>query len=188
MIKQFVSKIYNSSLKELIGLVSRKLGKKGNKYRFDKTKIAQSLVNNLKATFEIYQTTNLKGITAKDFSSYIYSKIGSIDYKSEGYMEDEFDKQRDLSIKFHWGHNHNFGEFYLPGMMGDRHINVLANFITLFPVSLESFHRKRVFDIGCWTGGTTLLLSALGSKVFAIEEVKKYVEMVEFLAKSFGIE
>jgi tRNA (mo5U34)-methyltransferase len=72
--------------------------------------------------------------------------------------------------------------------MGDRHINLLANFITLFPATLDDFTNKEVFDIGCWTGGTTLLLASLGSRVFAIEEVKKYSEMVAFLSKSYGID
>ena len=71
--------------------------------------------------------------------------------------------------------------------MGDRHINLLANFITLFPVSLDDFKEKYVFDIGCWTGGTTLLLATLADKVYAIEEVKKYAETVSYLSKSFGI-
>jgi precorrin-6B methylase 2 len=71
--------------------------------------------------------------------------------------------------------------------MGDRHINLLANFIDLFPVSLEDFRYKYVFDIGCWTGGTTLLLAALAKKVYAIEEVKKYAEIVSFLLRSFDL-
>jgi SAM-dependent methyltransferase len=136
----------------------------------------------------VYQTSNLKSISPEEFTQYIHSKIGEIDAQSEGYSDYELDRQRDLSIKFHWGHNHDFGDFKLEGRMGDRHITLLANFISLFPISLEDFKGKDVFDIGCWTGGTTLLLATLGCKVFAIEEVKKYAEMASFLVKSFGIE
>jgi len=42
--------------------------------------------------------------------------------------------------------------------------------------------------VGCWTGGTTLLLAALGSRVLAIEEVNKYASMAGYLAQSFGLE
>ena len=141
----------------------------------------------MRRKFAIYQISNLKEITAEEFTKSIQSKIGVIDAQTEGYSEDDLEQQRDLSIKFHWGHNHDFGEFQLEGKMGDRHIDLLANFIALFPVTLEDFSDKYVFDIGCWTGGTTLLLSTLAQKVFAIEEVKKYSETVSYLAKSFGI-
>ena len=60
--------------------------------------------------------------------------------------------------------------------------------MTLFPVSLDDFESKDVLDIGCWTGGTALLLASLKATVSAIEEVKKYANMTSFLAKAFGIE
>jgi tRNA (mo5U34)-methyltransferase len=71
--------------------------------------------------------------------------------------------------------------------MGDRHFTLLANFITFFPLSIDDFKGKSVFDIGCWTGGTTLLLATIAEKVFAIEEVKKYAETVSYLSHSFAI-
>ena len=37
----------------------------------------------------------------------LISQQGKIDYESEGLSNKE--NQRDLSIKFAWGHNHNFG-------------------------------------------------------------------------------
>lgn len=149
---------------------------------------ANKISTELRKQFMVYQTPKLQSITSEEFSQYIHSKIGEVDSQSEGYSNHELDRQRDLSIKFNWGHNHDFGSFKLEGRMGDRHIDLLTNFVTLFPFSLEDFRGKNVFDIGCWTGGTTLLLASLGCKVFAIEEVKKYAEMASFLAKSFGIE
>lgn len=142
----------------------------------------------LQKRFRIYQTSNLLSIGKEEFSQYIQSKIGVIDAQHEGYSDDELERQRDLSIKFYWGHNHDFGDFKIKGRMGDRHINLLANFIDFFPITIEDFRDKNVFDIGCWTGGTTLLLASLGSKIFAIEEVKKYAETVSYLSKSFGID
>jgi len=141
----------------------------------------------LQKRFNVYQTTNLQNISPEEFSQHILSQIGAINVQSEGFSEHELERQRDLSIKFHWGHNHDFGTFKLDGRMGDRHINLLANFVCLFPISIDSFANKTVFDVGCWTGGTTLLLASLGSHVFAIEEVKKYADMVDYLSKSFGI-
>ena len=148
---------------------------------------SQEIANRLRKNFQVYNTSNLQGITPEEFAESIQSKIGIIDAQVEGYSEDEIDKQRDLSIKYHWGHNHDFGDFQLSGRMGDRHISLLTNFISLFPVSFEDFKDKKVFDIGCWTGGTTLLLATLANEVYAIEEVKKYAETVSFLAKSFAI-
>lgn len=148
---------------------------------------AKETAHMLQNKFEFYKTSNLKGITPEDFTRSIQSKIGVIDAQTEGYSKNEIGQQRDLSLKFHWGHNHDFGSFKLDGRMGDRHINVLANFIALFPVTLEDFRDRHVFDIGCWTGGTTLLLATLAKKVYAIEEVNKYAETVSFLLKSFDM-
>jgi SAM-dependent methyltransferase len=47
---------------------------------------------------------------------------------------------------------------------------------------------KRVLDIGCWTGATSFLLAAMGADVVAIEEVAKYVECVNYLRDSFGVD
>ncbi len=141
----------------------------------------------LRKKFSTYTTTNLKGITPTHFANVLHSKIGVVDAALEGYSAKELDRQRDFSIKFHWGHNHDFGEFRLEGRMADRHIELLANFVTFFPPTLDDFAGKHIFDIGCWTGGTTLLLAALAAEVYAIEEVKKYSETVRFLAESFDV-
>ena len=52
---------------------------------------------------------------------------------------------------------------------------------------MDDFTGKTVFDIGCWTGGTTLLLATLAREVVAIEEVRKYADTVSFLSNSFGM-
>lgn len=186
MVKRVISKLYNSSPRELLHQVRARL--QSPKNHLVNEDGVNEVSDELRQRFLVYRTSNLKSITPEEFAQYIHSKIGQIDTQSEGYSNHELDRQRDLSIKFHWGHNHDFGDFKLEGRMGDRHINLLANFVTLFPISLEDFRGKDAFDVGCWTGGTTLLLASLGCKVFAIEEVRKYAEMASFLAKSFGIE
>lgn len=118
----------------------------------------------------------------------VQGMIDTIDYSGEGYSDDELSVQRDLSIKFTWGHDHDFGDFQTEGRMGRRHITLLQNFMTVFPaVDRDFFHGKKVLDIGCWTGGTTLMLAALGAEVTAIEEVHKYALATEYLLKTFGI-
>lgn len=183
--KRIFYEFYNSSPKEILQYVVKRLGSFGPNAISDSK--AKEISNKLQKKFEFYKTSNLKGITSEKFIRSIQSKIGVIDAQTEGYSEHEIAQQRDLSIKFHWGHNHDFGDFKLQGRMGNRHIHLLANFIALFPVDLEDFRDKHVFDIGCWTGGTTLLLATLAKKVFAIEEVNKYAETTSFLLKSFGI-
>lgn len=141
----------------------------------------------LRERFAVYRCENLLGIDREEFRRQILDRLGTVDARSEGYVDSEIDRQRDLSIKFHWGHNHDFGDFQLTGCMEDNHLDLMADFIDFFPVSLQGFEGKTVLDVGCWTGGTALLLAALGSQVVAIEEVKKYAETAAFLAQSFGI-
>jgi SAM-dependent methyltransferase len=155
--------------------------------RFDAAQV-EELTAELRQRFGVYRTSNLKSVSAGEFADYIQSRIGMVDSASEGYSEDELDRQRDLSIKFHWGHDHDFGDFRLEGRMGERHIRMLADLLSWSPVKLEDFDDKDVFDIGCWTGGTSLLLAALGSRVFAIEEVGKYADMAAWLARAFGVD
>jgi SAM-dependent methyltransferase len=104
----------------------------------------------------------------------LVSQQGEIDYEVEGLKETG--SQRDLSVKFHWGHNHNFGNgFYVKGRMGNRHIDLIAQFMVGFGLDDHFFKNKDCIDVGCWTGGTTLMLKYLGAnEIFALEEVKKY--------------
>jgi len=113
----------------------------------------------------------------------ILSRIGSIDWQSEGYSSP--DKQRDLSIKFHWGHNHRFApDLQVDGRMEDRHLSLAAEFIEGFKLPEDHFQGKAVLDVGCWTGGTTLTLKMLGAgEILAIEEVRKYAETTHTLAR-----
>ena len=181
--RKIVSKLYNSSPKEIFNFIKTQL----ESYSSIENK-AEEISSTLQKLFEVYKTSNLKKVSPEKFSNSLKSKIGISNAQSEGYSKEELERQRDLSITFHWGHNHDFGDFKLDGKMKDRHIDLLANFIALFPITLNDFRNKRVFDIGCWTGGTTLLLATLAKNVVAIEEVKKYSETASYLVKSFGIE
>lgn len=148
---------------------------------------ATDLQSELRSRFSRFQSENLTHISAEAFQSNLMQRLGQIDAEVEGYTPDELERQRDLSIKYVWGHNHDFGRFRLDGRMGDRHFELMLDFVENFPVEISNFDDADVFDIGCWTGGTTLLLNALGGRVLAIEEVRKYAQTVNFLVDSFGI-
>ena len=51
---------------------------------------------------------------------------------------------------------------FLQGLMGDRHINILATFIDDFGLPRD-LTGKSVLDVGVWCGGTSLLLAAMGA-------------------------
>lgn len=132
-----------------------------------------------------FQVKNLVNVDSHSFKKRINEFLNLIDYKMENFNNPE--RQRDLSIKFHWGHDHDFGEFKLKGRLGENHIIKIAIFKDIFKAIPESFIGMKVLDIGCWTGGTSLLLSAMGAAVVAIEEVKKYTESLNYLKYAFDI-
>jgi SAM-dependent methyltransferase len=115
--------------------------------------------------------------------------IGTDDWQGEGYASP--DMQRDLSIRFHWGHTHRFAhDLAVEGRMKDRHVNLAAQFIEGFGLSPDAVRGKAVLDIGCWTGGTSLMLRTLGaSSVHALEEVVKYAQTADRLMKEvYGLQ
>lgn len=145
-----------------------------------------SSYNYLEKLMLCYQVKDLINVDEKSFKKKLDEFLQLRDHEMEGFKDPKL--QRDLSIKFHWGHNHDFGKFSLKGKMKDRHISIIATFINDFkaiPLSLEGL---KVLDIGCWTGGTSLLLCAMGAQVVAIEEVKKYVDSLNYLKYAFKID
>jgi len=66
-----------------------------------------------------YQTQHLvhDGVT---FPKVLDRYLNMEDAAIEGFTEPS--QQRDLSIKFHWAFDHDFGNFFVPGRLGDRHI------------------------------------------------------------------
>lgn len=134
-----------------------------------------------------YTTPYLRdGISAEDFRSRLDSFLSLDDHAMEGYAGSE--RQRDLSVRFHWGHDHDFGPFALKGRMTDHHLRLITTYVNMgvLPIDLTG---KRVFDIGCWTGGTSLLLAAMGAvEVYAIEEVRKYADAANYLAHAFAVD
>lgn len=133
-----------------------------------------------------YTVANLKNSTADEFQAHITSLLGWRDATMEGYIDPDY--QRDLSVQFEWGHNHDFGNFYMPGWMENRHIDILATFMNEYGICGDDFNGRAILDIGCWTGGTSLLLAAARAEVFAIEEVRKYADCVNYLKNAFELD
>jgi len=98
------------------------------------------------------------------------------------------ENQNPHMIKFYWGHDHDFGTFQLKGEMGTRHIWMLSRLFDHFGVSPASLEGRDVLDVGCWTGGVSLILNRLRARVTAIDELGKYTHALAFLADSFGLE
>jgi 2-polyprenyl-3-methyl-5-hydroxy-6-metoxy-1,4-benzoquinol methylase len=97
------------------------------------------------------------------------------------------ESQRTQSQKFTWGHDHDFGDFRLAGQMGTRHIWLLSRFFDHFGVGTDDVIGRNVLDVGCWTGGVSLILARIGGKVTAIDEVAMYPHALGFLAEAFGM-
>ena len=114
------------------------------------------------------------GMEAKRFQERIESLPGTV------YGDDP--NQRPFDNVFTWGHDHDFGTFQMKGQMGDRHIRVVKAFLDM---GVE--FKGRVLDVGCWTGGTSLLLAAMGCEVTAVEEALHYAGVMNFLAQAFGL-
>jgi len=134
-----------------------------------------------------YQAKSLSETSIDELKSYLTSRIGVVDDATESYVDAS--RQRDYSRKYAFGHNHDFGDgFKLEGWSADRHIDIPAHFVDTFGLPRD-LTGKRVLDIGATTGGMSLMLCAMGAtEVVALEEVVKYAETVNYLARSFGID
>ncbi len=140
----------------------------------------------LQGLMACYQTRNLVNVGPLEFRERIDEFLNLRDYEMEGFKDPA--RQRDLSIQFHWAHDHDFGEFFIKGKLRTRHISLITTLIDWFPVLPKSLDGMRVLDIGCWTGGTSLLMCAMGAHVVAVEEVKKYIDCLSYLKYAFNLE
>lgn len=137
------------------------------------------------AMMDRYKTDRLDPTAARELEATLREMIGRRDHELEGFASPE--GQRDGSVVFRWGHDHDFGAFRLEGQMLDRHVKLMERFGEL--LDLEGLVKgARVLDVGPWTGGTSLILAAMDARaVLAVEEVRKYVSAIRVLAEAFDI-
>jgi 2-polyprenyl-3-methyl-5-hydroxy-6-metoxy-1,4-benzoquinol methylase len=133
-----------------------------------------------------FTVDNLVATDRQEFRRRIEGFQDLEDAAMEGY--DNSAGQRRQSVKFKWYYDHDFGDFKVSGSSGDRHLRLLATFIDELPALPRDLTGTRVLDIGCYTGATSLLFTAMGASVVGVEEVKKYADLVEYFAKSFAID
>ena len=71
--------------------------------------------------------------------------------------------------------------------MGTRHIWMLSRFFDHFGLPPTSIKGKLILDIGCWSGGVSLVLNRLGGKVLAIDPNHRRIYPLFYLVDSFDL-
>ena len=94
---------------------------------------------------------------------------------------------RQLCTMTRWGHHHDFGGFCVPGRMCKHHLSMIHAFVDEIDAMPRNLDGMRVLDIGCWSGGTSLLLCAMGAEVVAVEEVPHYAQCADYLRHAFDL-
>ena len=99
----------------------------------------------------------------------------SIDEASSRQLAGEADRLAAAS-QYGWGHTIDFGVFRKEGLFGETFLDFAAHLDRLkwWPPRLEGL---RVADIGCYTGGLSLLMANRGADVvYAVDEVAEHVD------------
>jgi SAM-dependent methyltransferase len=89
--------------------------------------------------------------------------------------------------QYGWGHTIDFGAFRKDGLLGDDFLHTAGAFDSWgwWPPRIDGLS---VADVGCYTGGLSLLLAHRGARVvYAIDEIPAHVAQCEFLARTFDL-
>lgn len=87
--------------------------------------------------------------------------------------------------QYGWGHTIDFGPFRQEGLLLDSYLQI-AGFLDAWEWWPASLKGMRVADVGCFTGGLSLLLAARGAEqVYAVDEVPAHVAQCAFVAEAF---
>jgi 2-polyprenyl-3-methyl-5-hydroxy-6-metoxy-1,4-benzoquinol methylase len=89
---------------------------------------------------------------------------------------------------FVWGHNHDFGHgISRAGAMSTRHMEITAEALELgmLPSRLDG---KQVLNVGCWSGGDSLVLAGLGGEITCVEEHPIAARAARRLSELLGLD
>jgi len=88
--------------------------------------------------------------------------------------------------QYGWGHTIDFGPFQVEGLLGKKYLRIAGVLDELgwWPASLDGLE---VADVGCFTGGLSVLMAARGAAVVhAVDEVPEHLEQCRMVASAFG--
>ncbi|MDI6822388.1 MAG: methyltransferase domain-containing protein [Actinomycetota bacterium] len=87
--------------------------------------------------------------------------------------------------QYGWGHTIDFGVFQKQGILGNAYLGI-AGLLDQWEWWPRSFDGLSLADVGCFTGGLTLLMAARDPKViYAIDEIPEHIHQCEFLCEVF---
>jgi SAM-dependent methyltransferase len=102
-------------------------------------------------------------------------------------IKDEVDRLADTS-QYGWGQTIDFGPFKKDGLLQQGYLKIAGAFDDWgwWPTRLDGL---RTADIGCFTGGSSLLMAHRGAAtVYAVDEIPEHLAQCAFLVQTFGIE
>lgn len=90
------------------------------------------------------------------------------------------------AAQYGWGHTIDFGPFRKEGILKDDFLRIAGGFDEWrwWPARLDGM---RVADVGCFTGGLSLLIAQRGADVvYAIDEIPEHLAQCAYLSRLFG--
>ncbi len=110
-----------------------------------------------------------------------------------GMTAEEIQRVRDrveelaADAQYGWGHTIDFGPFTKEGVLKDNYLTIAGRLMGAgwWPRDLRG---KRVADIGCHTGGLSLLMASQGAaEVIAVDEVPEHLAQCSYLCEVFRV-
>ncbi|CAN5510776.1 hypothetical protein BH20ACT2_BH20ACT2_07870 [soil metagenome] len=96
-------------------------------------------------------------------------------------------EQLAADAQYGWGHTIRFGPFDMPGLLGEKYLRIagVLDEWAWWPSSLTGL---QVADVGCFTGGLSVLMAARGAAhVEAVDEVPEHLAQCDLVAGAFDL-
>ena len=89
------------------------------------------------------------------------------------------------TAQYGWGHTIDFGPFRKDGLLRDEYLRI-AGLFDAWGWWPESLTGMTVADVGCFTGGLSLLMASRGAeRVIAVDEVPPHLAQCSYLSRVF---